>query len=113
MRVVAQVEMDWPKVSEERCLPLLLRIHLTAPAVRPRMINRWKIRARITGGRLANTPAAAIRRYSSPNFVLNSPISTGRVLAVVHRVAVVTPARYLGQGMGRKGQDQNHREYDD
>jgi hypothetical protein len=56
-------------------------IYLTAPDVKPRIRKRWKIKARTTGGMLAKTPAAAIRKYSRPSFVLNSPINTGSVLA--------------------------------
>jgi hypothetical protein len=39
--------------------------------------------AKSTGGKLARTPAEAIRKYSNPNLVLNSPIKTGRVFALI------------------------------
>ena len=55
--------------------------YFMAPAVNPRMMKRWKASASKTGGKLASTPAAAIRKYSRPSLVLNSPISTGSVFA--------------------------------
>ena len=45
------------------------------------MIKRWNAGASSTGGKLASTPAAAMRSYSRPSLVLNSPIATGTVLA--------------------------------